>query len=144
MSRRNALSKQIAQSYAIDGTEKTIDYADIDTLGNAPVMEFGATSISQEQDYITFSLEDFVALHPEYQDNLFVVVFINTTKKEIVFPSLAQQVNILDLDIPYPNGWQQTDRLLGIPFITNFKGTDNQFPGFGATFAIKRPPRKND
>ena len=144
MSRRNALSKQIAQSYAIDGTKKTIDYADIDTLGNAPVMDFGSIVMTNSNDYITCSVEDLPENHPEYLDNLFVVVLINTTKKEIAFPTLAQTVDAMDLDIPYPSGWEQADSILGIPFITNFKGSANQFPGFGATFAIKRPPRKND
>ncbi len=144
MSRRNALSKQIAQSYAINGTEKTIDYADIDTLGNAPVMDFGEFGVANFQDYFTFSLETFAEHYQEYTDNVFVVLFINTTKKEILFPSSAQTVGGMDLNVPYPNGWQSNHTILGIPFLTNFKGQADQFPGFGATFAIKRPPRKND
>jgi hypothetical protein len=144
MSRRNALSKQLAEYNSMDGTTKVIDFNSIDTLGNAPTMDFGLFDTVASENNITFSLDTFATIHPEYIENLFVVVLINTTKKEMTFPSLSQIVGSIDLDIPYPTGWGTEDVILGIPFITNIKGNASQLPDFGSFIIKVRPEKKSN
>ena len=83
MSRRNALTKQIAESYEVEGTTKSIDYSDIDTLGNAPVMDFGTTTAAVADGVLKVTLDNSVKQNQALAAYDFVAVVINETKEEI-------------------------------------------------------------
>ena len=144
MSRRNALSKQIAESYTIDGTEKTIDYSDIDTLGNAPVMNFGETTVSFNNSRIVIELDASVKANVGFAQNLFIVALVNATKKEIVIPVLGATVQQGTFNVALPNLWSNEDQIHAIPLITNATANGSVQPGFGTMIVVRRPPRKND
>ena len=144
MSRRNALSKQLAQSYTINGTEKTIDYADIDTLGNAPVMDFGITTTEFVHDKVHVVLDDIVKNSQEFANHAFMFAIVNETKKLIVLPFSAELVSTGEAFWFYPDGWTSDDQVHAIPLITNMKLGDNIPTGFGTMIIVRRPPRKND
>ena len=144
MSRRNALSKQIAQSYAIDGTEKTIDYADIDTLGNAPVMDFGETNCQIRSNTIYVVLDEKVRSDMTYAEYSAIFAFVNETKGEILLPNICCKVSdVRGLGAPKPNNWEVTDSIHAIPFITD-KLYKTSTVSFGTLSVTKRPVRKND
>ena len=144
MSRRNALSKQIAQSYNIDGTEKTIDFEDIDTLGNAPVMDFGNIGVNKEQDRIEITYADFSVSHQELADNDMMFALLNTTKKEIVLTIPNVTVSDEQCSIQYPSNWTSNDTISAIPFVLNSKGGTASEKSWGTISVTKRPARKND
>ena len=144
MSRRNALSKQIAQSYAIDGTEKTIDYADIDTLGNAPVMDFGTTTCTIDRNSVTVALDNSVKTNQSIADFDFVAAIVNETKGKISLSGDNSTVSRGTLVLTVPSGWEETDTVHAIPLITNSKDGEIGRVGFGTMGVTKRPARKND
>ena len=144
MSRRNALSKQIAQSYEVNGTEKTIDYADIDTLGNAPVMDFGITTAEFDDNLVVVTLDQSVSTNESLANHLFIAYLVNETKGEIVHADENGTVSVGTFRTPIPSGWENTDTIHAIPLIMNMTKAQAQQAGFGTMAVNKRPPRKND
>lgn len=142
MSRRNALSKQIAASYAIDGNTKSIDFADITTIGNAPTMDFGTTTTNAANEDITVQLDSSVANNSELADNQFFCVLVNETKKAMVLPTDSTRVVDNDYQTGLPIGWENTDTIKAIPLISNFKGNDIVLVSFGTLAVTKRPTAK--
>lgn len=139
MSRRNAISKQIAMSNTISGGQKVIDFADIDTLGNASVMDFGTTTCTVSSGVITISLDQAVETNATLQNKVFFVAVVNDTKKEIIIPADFAVVADNDLGFSAPTGWADTDTIHAIPFITNATSTPT---GFGTLAVTKRPAHK--
>ena len=144
MSRRNALSKQIAQSNEVNGTEKTIDFADIDTLGNAPVMDFGITTCVFSNGNILVVLDNSVKNNQSLAGFDFAAAIVNETKGAILLTTTSVEVSDGEMIIDIPLGWEITDRIHAIPMITNSKDSQLADVGFGTLSVTKRPARKND
>jgi hypothetical protein len=140
MSRRNALSKQLAEYNTMEGTEKVIDFANIDTLGNAPTKNLVLTDISflEHNMNIEWNEEDFVI------DNNFelqvIAIVINETKKELLFKNTSSAIGSASLVVDTPSHWDNADSVYAIPFITN---TTTQNPDFGSFIIKVRPEKKS-
>ena len=143
MSRRNAVTKQIADSYKVDGTTKTIDFADIDTLGNAPVMDFGVTTCVASESAFVVTLDNSVKQNQELASNDFIVVMVNETKGEISLTANCAAVSVGKLTPAIPVTWSLDDAVHAIPLITESKGGKIALVGFGTMGVINRPARKN-
>lgn len=144
MSRRNAVSKQIAQSYDVNDTEKTIDFADIDTLGNAPVMDMGVTTCEFSNGSINVVLDGMVSANKSLGGFDFVAVIVNETKGAILLTTENGEVSDGSIIMHIPTGWETTDRIHAIPLITDSKDGKIALVGFGTLSVTKRPVRKND
>ena len=144
MSRRNALSKQLAESYAIDGTEKTIDFADIETLGNAPVMDFGVTTCVFDKGEISVELDNAVKAIQSLADLDCIAAIVNETKGQILLPTMATSVSYGEIHLQQPSDWDTTDTLHAIPMILNSQGHNGRPISFGTIGVAVRPARKND
>ena len=144
MSRRNALSKQIAQSYEVDGTVKSIDFSDIDTLGNAPVMDFGVTQCIFVEDKIFVELDQNVSNNQAIEEYDFVALIVNDTMGAISLTTEYSTVSTGNLSLDIPSGWEKNNRIHAIPLITNSKDGKIALVGFGTLAVTKRPARKND
>ena len=144
MSRRNALAKQIATSYEVNGTEKTIDYSDIDTLGNAPVMDFGVTTAEFDNVSVVVTLDENVSANVSLANLMFIAYLVNETKGEIVRSDKDGTVSEGTFRISIPTGWEDTDTIHAIPLIMNMTQAQFQQGGFGTLAVTKRPVRKND
>ena len=136
MSRRNAITKQIAASNTMSGGAKVIDFADIDTLGNASVMDFGTTETDFVEDQIQVNLSGSVAAITSLSNNYFFAAIVNETRKEIYIPATFDTVNSQLLSVDKPNDWLPTDTIHAIPFITDAKTAPS---GFGTMSVTKRP-----
>lgn len=144
MSRRNALSKQIAQSNEVNGTEKTIDFADIDTLGNAPVMDMGVTTCEFSNGSINVVLDNNVRKNQALDGFDFVAAIVNETKGAVSLTTENGEVSDGSLIAAIPTGWETTDSIHAIPLITDSKNAAISTVGFGTLSVTKRPARKND
>lgn len=142
MSRRNALSKQLAVSNTIVGTTKSIDFSDIDTLGNAPSMDFGTTTAAIADGNITVTLDASVKANQQYAENDFIAAVINNTKGEILLTTDCEDVATGVLTIEAPATWLSTDTIHAIPLITESKGGKITLVGFGTMGVINRPARQ--
>ena len=142
MSRRNAISKQIAESYEVDGTEKIIDFADIDTLGNAPVMDFGITTCVVDNGAFVVNLDNSVKQNQSLADYDFIAAMVNETKGEISITPSCAAVSVGVLTPSIPTTWSLDDEVHAIPMITNSKDDKIALVGFGTLAVTKRPARK--
>lgn len=140
MTRRNALSKQLAKSYNVAGTTKSIDYSDIDTLGNAPTMDMGTTTCVITSNSIGVVLDDKVIEDEDLSPYLFITAFVNETKGKIQLSTICDAVASGGYEINLPTGWESTDTVHAIPLITNVKNSEN-IGDFGS-FIIKTRPEK--
>ena len=138
MSRRNAISKQIAQSKKDVNNQKVIDFSDIDTLGNAAVMDFGTSGCTVSNGAVNVSLDAAVQANAQYADNMFIAALVNETKGTILIPLTNAKVSVGTIAPALPSGWEASDTIHAIPFIT-----DSIVPvtGFGS-FIIKTRPEK--
>ena len=143
MSRRNSLSKQIAEAYDIQGTDKKIDFAEILTLGNASTMDFGETTCTQVGTTITVSLDASVKAMTEYADNYMLCVLVNETLGELAFPDTNVNIETGVMSITAPAGWLATHQLHAIPMMGNLKKDGKiALVGFGTMAVTKRPARQ--
>lgn len=136
MSRRNAITKQIAMSNTTSNGQKVIDYSAIDTLGNASVMDFGNTTIAWDAETIEVDLDVLVYSNPILQPFYFFAVLVNATTNEIYCPAVFGLVENENIIATLPKGWQDTDLVHAIPFITDAKTAPT---GFGTMSVTKRP-----
>ena len=141
MSRRNALSKQLAASYVIDGGKKEVDFASITTLGNAQTMDFGTTVLTRSRGTVIVALDAVVSGNTSLQPYQFIVALVNDTKGEIYMPLASASVETGSLTVSTPATWTDGDDVHCIPFITN-STTDVSTIGFGTLAATKRPEKK--
>lgn len=139
MSRRNAITKQIAANNTMSGSDKIIDFSKIDTLGNASVMDFGTTTCAFANDEIAVELDNSITSNTNYQNSYFIVVVVNETKGEIILPLDSDTVEVGELTLAIPSNWELTDSIHAIPFITDAKTVP---VGFGTMSVTKRPVHK--
>lgn len=140
MSRRNALSKQIAKWNKTDGTEKTIDFAEISTLGNAPGMDMGETHCEFSSDSINVVLDKSMSGNTSLADYFFIAAIVNVTQGEISLTMENGEVSDGSIILAIPSGWKDTDSIHAIPLITDQKSSA-ALTGFGS-FIIKTRPEK--
>jgi hypothetical protein len=140
-SRRNALSKQLSVYNTMEGSEKIIDFANIDTLGNAPTMALAIDPVTfDEPGLITAGINWTQYISGLNTETRQVVIFINVTKKEISF---TNQTCLCDeqIDFTVPTSWEETDTINQIPLLTN---TDAAYPDFGSFIIKVRPEKKSN
>ena len=141
MSRRNALSKQLAEYNTMQDSEKVVDFAKIDTLGNAPIMDFGTTTATFRDSYIDIELDESVTENTEFADNQFIAAVVNETKGAILLNSSSDKVSEGSITLELPAGWESTDIIHAIPMITN---ETNALTGFGSFIIKVRPEKKSN
>lgn len=139
MSRRNAITKQIATSYDVDGNTKSIDFAAIDTLGNAPVMDFGTTTCESNGTAFVVTLDNSVKQNQELASNDFIVVMVNETKGEISMTTSCAAVSVGTLTPAIPVTWSLEDTVHAVPLVTDSKDGKVALVGFGTMVVTKRP-----
>ena len=140
MSRRNAITKQIAAYNDVNNGAKVIDFAAIDTLGNSPRMDFGETTITNGVSAMTVELDASVKALTQYADNYMLVALVNETLGEINFPDTNVNVSTGVLSVPYPSDWLSSHRIHPIPFIGKGKKDGKVvLVGFGTMSVTKSP-----
>ena len=141
MSRRNALSKQLAEDNKTVEGQKVVDYAGIDTLGNASTMDFGTTTCAYSGQNIAVGLDAGVIANTVYATNNFCAAIVNDTKGEIYMAPEAGVVGTGTLTIAKPASWATTDTIHAIPFILDSKSAGMQTVSFGTLAVTKRPAK---
>ena len=141
MSRRNAISKQLASVVVMVEGEKVLDFASIDTLGNAPAMDFGDLQYGFNNGQLGIQLSPDIASNPNLSSFVFVAAFVNVSKGEIFLPYAGALVSEAFFATTAPEHWTQDDQITAIPFITN--STELKAGGgFGTMIVNKRPVKR--
>ena len=138
MGRRNALTRQFTEYYTDVNGQKTMDLAQLMTVGNAPTMDFGTTTCAIATNKINVELDAAVKANTAVKNNYFMAVIINDTKNLVVFPITNNKVETGTLEIDLPNGWEDTDTVHAIPLITD---ATEAFTSLGTMGVTERPAR---
>lgn len=139
MSRRNALAKQLAKYFTINAGVKSVDYATIDTIGNASTFDIVLPVTSVTEQGITVDCEQLLVQFPEYEKNYVCILAINVTKKTM---SLQISENTLEgesITVEMPSGWEAADTIHAFPLVSNMV---TQPTGFGTMYVVKRPAKQ--
>lgn len=139
MSRRNALARQLAEDRTTDDGEKVLDFANMNTLGNASTMDFGTTTCAFSGNNIAVELDASVKANTTINDNYFIAAIVNDTKGEIHMSITSGVVSTGTLSIAKPANWETTDTIHAIPLILDTKSAP---VGFGTLAVTKRPEKK--
>jgi len=140
MSRRNAITKQIAAYNDVINGAKVIDFAAIDTLGNSPRMDFGTTTVTNGVSAISIALDAKVKGMTQYADNYFFAALVNEDLGEITFPESNVNVETGVLSTSYPSGWLSSHKIHAIPLIgTGKKDGKVILEGLGTMSVAKSP-----
>ena len=139
ITRRNALFRQVSQENETVASVKKVKTTDILSLGNAPMMQMGTTTATISNGVVSVELDATLKANTDVKDNYFVVVVVNDTKAQMVFPASNEKVETGTLDVSVPTTWENTDTVHAIPLITN---SLTAFGGFGTLSISLRPERK--
>ena len=90
MTRRNALVKQLAAVFAVDGDTKSVDLGNINSLGNAATADLPEVAIAAAGENLTISWNGASAYRAEHGEEYPVIFVANVTKKKVyLVPSTA-------------------------------------------------------
>ena len=121
MSRRNAFTRQLSEDVTTSGTTKSINFAGINTLGNAKTMDFGTTTAVNTDGTIAVTLDNSVKNNTELGDYMFVAAIVNDTKGDIHLALTSAKVSVGTLSITAPASWEVSDTIHAIPLILDTK-----------------------
>ena len=142
MTRRNALAQQLAADALVDGNNKSVDLANVTTLGNAPTADLPAAAIVADGDNLAISWDgasDFRSAHADEYPAVFVA---NVTKKKVF---------LLNSSVPFGSSGVQSfsvglsaygeasDTFSGFMLST---GSKIALVGFGTLSIVNRPERR--
>ena len=135
MSRRNALSKQVAAAYSVSGNTKTVDFSKLQAIGNGekvstPIVAF-VNGDPDEQIPITRAM---LNVEENQNPNLIAIVFNSNENKIVILNSsytLDDEVSVDDVIFDIKTG------LNGFAYVTCAASGENVYlRGFGS-FIIK-------
>ena len=146
MTRRNALVKQLAAVFAVDGDTKSVDLGNINSLGNAATADLPEVAITAAGENLTVSWDGDSDFRAEHGDEYPVIFVANVTKKKVyLVPSTAAIGTTGDqsFNVGLAAYGETTDTFSGFMLAT---GGKIPLVGFGTMIVTKRParPKKRD
>ena len=146
MTRRNALVKQLAAVFAVDGDTKSVDLGNINSLGNAATADMPEVAITAAGENLTISWDgdgDFRAEHGDEYPTIFVA---NVTKKKVYLVNSTAAIGTTgaqSFNVGLAAYGEAEDTFSGYMMTT---GSKIALVGFGTMIVTKRParPKKRD
>ena len=144
MTRRNLLSQQIAAVAVDDGETKTVDLANINSLGNASTAEMPDVTIAAAGENLTVSWNGDGDFRTEHADEFPTVFVANVTKKKVYLVNSTTAIGVSgakSFNVGLATYGEATDTFSGFMLAT---GSTEALVGFG-TPVTNRPvrPKKN-
>ena len=146
MTRRNALVKQLAAVFAVDGDTKSVDLGNINSLGNAATADMPEVAITAAGENLTVSWDGDSDFRAEHGDEYPVIFVTNVTKKKVyLVPSTAAigTTGAQSFNVGLAAYGEAEDTFSGFMLAT---GGKIPLVGFGTMIVTKRParPKKRD
>jgi hypothetical protein len=138
MSRRNALTQQLAEHWQMNGSTKEMKLSDLVTVGNAKTMDMGTTTAAVAGTAVTVTLSETMKANTLLGDNYFVAMVVNDTQNLIHLDTTSEKVSVGAISVNLPAGWDVTDTVHAIPLVTDSKTAVTEF---GTLSVNERPAR---
>lgn len=91
MTRRNALAKQLAECFTMDGSTKNLDLMKVSKIGSVPELMIPNTELSEDSGNLYLSWENpYSQDDPSYRKTIAVLLFDATTNKVVLYYNNSQ------------------------------------------------------
>ena len=143
MSRRNMLTKQIASASAIDGDTKTVDLANLDTVGNAPTAEMPVVAVATSGENLTISWNGASDIRTAHAEEYPTILVANATKKKVYLVNSTVALGTSEatsFNVGLAAYGEAEDTFSGFMLLN---GSKIALVGFGTMGVTKRPPRRD-
>ena len=145
MTRRNLLAQQIAAVAVDNGDTKSVDLANINSLGNAATADMPDVTVAVDGSNLAISWDGASDFRAEHGDEYPVIFVANVTKKKVyLVPSTAAigTTGAQSFNVGLSAYGEATDTFSGFMLAT---GGKIPLVGFGTMIVTKRParPKKN-
>ena len=143
MTRRNLLTQQIAAASVVDGDTKSVDLAELATVGNAPTADLPAVTVAADGANLDISWDgasDIRTAHAEEYPTVFVA---NVTKKKVFLVNSTAALGAsgsVSFNATLSAYGEATDTFSGFMLLN---GSKIALVGFGTMGVTNRPARKN-
>ena len=143
MTRRNLLTQQIAAASVVDGDTKSVDLAELATVGNAPTADLPAVTVVADGANLAISWDgasDIRTAHAEEYPTVFVA---NVTKKKVFLVNSTAALGAsgsVSFNATLSAYGEATDTFSGFMLLN---GSKIALVGFGTMGVTNRPARKN-
>ncbi len=143
MTRRNLLTQQIAAASVVDGDTKSVDLAELATVGNAPTADLPAVTVAADGANLAISWDgasDIRTAHAEEYPTVFVA---NVTKKKVFLVNSTASLGAsgsVSFNATLSAYGEATDTFSGFMLLN---GSKIALVGFGTMGVTNRPARKN-
>ncbi len=143
MTRRNLLTQQIAAASVVDGDTKSVDLAELATVGNAPTADLPAVTVAADGTNLAISWDgasDIRTAHAEEYPTVFVA---NVTKKKVFLVNSTAALGAsgsVSFNATLSTYGEATDTFSGFMLLN---GSKIALVGFGTMGVTNRPARKN-
>ncbi len=143
MTRRNLLTQQIAAASVVDGDTKSVDLAELATVGNAPTADLPAVTVAADGANLAISWDgasDIRTAHAEEYPTVFVA---NVTKKKVFLVNSTAALGAsgsVSFNATLSAFGEATDTFSGFMLLN---GSKIALVGFGTMGVTNRPARKN-
>ncbi len=141
MTRRNLLVKQLAAFAVVSDDTKTVDLANLCTLGNAPTTDLPKVKVDVKRSGLQISWDETTYYRDQHPDEYPVIMLANITQQKlflvpstVVLKGSGKQSFEINIK-PYGS---ERDDFSGFMFAT---GQNRPWVGFGTMIVTKRPPR---
>ena len=141
MTRRNLLSQQIAAVAADNGDTKSVDLANINSLGNAATADMPDVTVAVDGSNLAISWDGASDFRAEHGDEYPVIFVANVTKKKVyLVPSTATigTEGAQSFNVGLAAYGEAEDTFSGFMLAT---GGKIALVGFGTMIVTKRPAR---
>ena len=141
MTRRNLLVKQLAEFAEFIGKSKTVDLDNLSTLGNAPMTDLPAVTVTVNRAELQISWDATTYYRDQHPDDYPVILVANINQQKLFLiassvPLGASGKQSFEISLK-PYG-QERDEFSGFMFVTS---QSRSKVGFGTMGVAKRPAR---
>ena len=145
MTRRNLLVKQLAEFAEFIGKSKTVDLDNLSTLGNAPMTDLPAVTVTVNRAELQISWDATTYYRDQHPDDYPVILVANINQQKLFLipssvPLGASGKQSFEVSLK-PYG-QERDEFSGFMFVTSQSRSKVGFGTMGVAKRPARPPKK--
>ena len=145
MTRRNLLVKQLAEFAEFIGKSKTVDLDNLSTLGNAPMTDLPAVTVTVNRAELQISWDATTYYRDQHPDDYPVILVANINQQKLFLiassvPLSASGKQSFEVSLK-PYG-QERDEFSGFMFVTSQSRSKVGFGTMGVAKRPARPPKK--
>lgn len=147
MTRRNAIVQQLSEDPIIEADSKHVDLANLGTIGNAPIAELPAVSITASRSNLTISWDEENEWRTAHADEYPTIFVANVTQKKIFLVHSTVTIGVSgsqSFSLSHDAFGIGSDEYSGFMLSTGAVTAPHGFGTLGVNERPARPPKKSN